>query len=121
MKWEGMGSFLARCKKDPETVLRVTEQELYATANNIITDAKQLTPVDTGALRSSGHVQLPTVVDGHVEVKMGFGGPAVSYATYVHEDLQAHHPVGQAKFLEIPFNNRVKTLMKRLKALIQRV
>lgn len=25
------------------------------------------------------------------------------YAIYVHENLEAHHPVGMAKFLEIPF------------------
>ena len=30
-------------------------------------------------------------------VAVGF---AADYAIYVHENLQAHHPVGQAKFLE---------------------
>jgi hypothetical protein len=28
------------------------------------------------------------------------GGPAAPYAIYVHEDLEAIHPVGQAKFIE---------------------
>ena len=30
-------------------------------------------------------------------------GNTASYAIFVHEDLQAHHFVGQAKFLEQPF------------------
>jgi predicted GNAT family N-acyltransferase len=29
-------------------------------------------------------------------------GYTQAYAIYVHENLQAHHPVGQAKFLEQP-------------------
>ena len=29
-------------------------------------------------------------------------GYTASYATYVHEDMEAFHPVGQAKFLEQP-------------------
>jgi hypothetical protein len=48
---------------------------------------------------------------------VGFQAP---YAVYVHENLQAHHSVGQAKFLEQPMReNRAKyralirQLMKR--------
>ena len=37
---------------------------------------------------------------GDVAVALTFGGPAVDYAGLVHEDLDAIHPVGQAKFLE---------------------
>jgi hypothetical protein len=58
------------------------------------------TPVDTGALRASGHTQLPVIDGSTVTVTMGFGGPAVDYAIYVHENLEAHHPVGHAKFME---------------------
>lgn len=39
-------------------------------------------------------------VKGEVEV-----GYATFYATYVHENTQAIHPVGQAKFLEQPARN----------------
>ena len=31
------------------------------------------------------------------KVRVGYSAP---YAVYVHENLEAHHPVGQAKFLE---------------------
>lgn len=32
-------------------------------------------------------------------------GYTQSYAIYVHENLEANHPVGQAKFLEQPFRS----------------
>lgn len=38
-------------------------------------------------------------VGGNVSVVVGY---SQAYAVYVHEDLEAHHPVGQAKFLEQP-------------------
>lgn len=37
--------------------------------------------------------------DGNASVIVGF---TQSYAIYVHENLEARHPVGQAKFLEQP-------------------
>jgi hypothetical protein len=61
---------------------------------------KEDTPVDTGDLKNSGHTQLP-VIEGHtITVTMGFGGGAVDYAVYVHENLEARHNVGRAKFME---------------------
>jgi len=65
-----------------------------------MTEAKKRTPVDTGVLRSSGHVQGPTVVGNDIQVRLVFGGPAATYAVAVHENLTAHHTVGQAKYLE---------------------
>lgn len=38
--------------------------------------------------------------DGRVSVVVGY---TQQYAIYVHENLTAHHPVGQAKYLEQPF------------------
>jgi len=73
---------------------------LVRQAEGIMGTAKALCPVDTGALRASGHVQAPVVDGSRISVTLGFGGPAAPYAVYVHENLTAHHPVGQAKFLE---------------------
>lgn len=75
----------------------VTEQE------KVITAAKRRTPVDTGTLRASGTVLPARVMGQTVEVIAGFGGPASEYAVFVHENLNASHPVGEAKFLERPF------------------
>jgi hypothetical protein len=73
---------------------------LYLIGNNMMTKAKELTPVNTGALRGSGYVTLP---QGDT-VEMGFGGPAKEYAADVHEDLHMSHRVGESKFLEKAIN-----------------
>lgn len=69
-------------------------------AEKIMTVAKQRTPVDTGALRSSGIV---TAKGNGAE--LSFGGAASGYAIFVHEILTNAHPVGQAKFLESALND----------------
>ena len=44
-------------------------------------------------------------------------GYAAEYAIFVHENLTAHHPVGQAKFLEEP----ARTFQPQMRAVIQQV
>lgn len=75
-------------------------QGLFEAGNMIVTEAKRRVPVDLGALKGSGYVTAPTATPGGTNVEVGFGGPAAGYAIYVHEDLSAHHPVGEAKYLE---------------------
>ena len=96
---------------------------LFTEANLIMGEAKKQTPVDSGNLRASGHVQPPVETPGKVSVTLGFGGPAggggantadVGYAVLVHEDLQAKHKVGNAKYLERPMLAAAKGLEGRL-------
>jgi hypothetical protein len=79
---------------------QVVANALYAEGQIEMTEAKRRTPVDTGELRASGYVGEPEIRGRRVTVDMGFGGAASEYAVYVHEDLEALHPVGQAKYLE---------------------
>lgn len=75
-----------------------------------MTEAKKRTPADTGTLRTSGHVQGPDNRGMETEVRLVFGGPAAPYAAVVHENLTAHHPSGQAKYLESVVLERKNTL-----------
>jgi hypothetical protein len=63
-------------------------------------ESMRRTPVNTGALRGSHETSRPAQDGGNVSVTITVGGPAAPYAVPVHENLDAHHPVGQAKFLE---------------------
>ena len=92
---------------------------LYAEAGIEMTEAKRRTPVETGALRSTGVVADPEVTGARVTVLMGFGGPAVDYAVPVHENLEAHHPRGQAKFLESVLNESAPFLAQRIGTRLQ--
>ncbi len=94
----------------PDKVLRALNQE----AEIELTEAKRRTPVDTGALRASGFVQAATRRWRSMVVTIGFGGAAETYAIYVHENLEAFHRIGQAKFLESTLKESAPYMLERL-------
>lgn len=83
--------------------------------------AKERTPVDYGILRDSGLVKLPKITKDGVTVEIGFGGGAAHYALWVHEDLEAKHEVGQAKFLESAINDLAGSFLPTVAANLARV
>lgn len=80
----------------PDEVARALYQETQVELKEV----KRRTPVDTGELRASEHVEGPTRQGKVIYTKIVAGGPSAPYAIYVHEDLEAFHKVGQAKFIE---------------------
>jgi hypothetical protein len=77
------------------------ENALIKEAGLILEEAKNLCPVDTGALRDSGEVRGMDRVGFETMIPITFGDPVPYYAIFVHEDLDARHPNGgEAKFLE---------------------
>lgn len=87
---------------------------LYQEAQIEMTEAKRRTPVDTGALRASGMVHQPQMLGRDISVALTFGSVAIGYAVRVHEDLDAFHTVGQAKFLESTLNESRAHLPSRI-------
>jgi len=97
----------AQAKKEPLRVKAAIVKE----AETIMTASKKLVPVKTGNLRASGHVEIhPT----RIRVDLVYGGPAADYALRVHEDLDAFHRVGQAKYLEEPLNDAIPGMAQRI-------
>lgn len=84
-----------------------------------MTEMKRRTPKATGALRASGLVIGPTAVGDAWEVHMVFGGPAAPYAWFVHENLRAHHPFGQAKYVESVVVEHQRTIGVEFIAMVQ--
>jgi len=77
------------------------ERAVYQEAETEMTMAKERTPVDTGALRSSGRVEYPEWIGRDtLLIRLAYGGPALEYALRVHEDTNVYHKVGRSKFLE---------------------
>lgn len=85
-----------------------------------LVEAQRRTPVLTGALRASGHVEGPLQSGNSVQAWVKFGGPSVPYALYVHENLEAFHRVGQAKFLESVIREAAPYFASRVAARLQR-
>jgi hypothetical protein len=78
------------------------------------TECKRRCPVLTGNLRSTIHVEGPEREGNHLSISIVAGGPAAPYAVAVHEDLEAFHPNGEAKFIEGPLRESGPYLPERI-------
>lgn len=95
---------------------------IFALANEIMIDAKERAPVDTGAMRASGYVAPPEIGSTSIVLEEGFGGPSKEYVIRQHEDLSLHHPGGgEAKFLERAFDAAAPTAGKKIAAVARQV
>jgi len=79
---------------------KALEVAVYQEALGVQKTSMNLTPVLTGALRGSHETHRPEYGPDGLVVRVTVGGPAAPYALYVHENLDARHENGQAKFLE---------------------
>jgi len=132
--FRGLDELRSVVKKYGDRAPKAAARAMYREAEKIMAKAKPLTPVDTGNLRASGHVQPPEFKRGSVTVRLGFGGTAgvtkrdskgksagkedvyVGYAVYVHEVQAKHNPGTQWKYLETPFMEAAGDMDKRLAA-----
>lgn len=105
LEWEGLLQFEQRLRalSSASGPTKQLAGAAYRRGQAIMSVSQRLVPVDTGELKSSGHVELPKISGSKVQVDLVYGGPAAPYARIVHEDLDAFHKVGQAKYLEEPF------------------
>lgn len=85
----------------------------------------EIVPVDQGILRASA-LQVGTNVtetDEEIEVMIGYGGAASSYALLQHEtppSVFSHAPGQSWKYLEIPFNAAAPQIREALVAAVTR-
>lgn len=109
--WTGISDMQRKLRgfgrKYPDEVGRA----LYLETEIEATEVKRRTPVWNpdnpvphghvpGSLRASIHVVGPIRVGDAVYTLIVAGGTAAPYALYVHEDLEAFHKTGQAKYIE---------------------
>lgn len=74
----------------------------YAEYKIEASEAKRLTPVDTDLLRSTVDAFEPEFHGSQIYAGLEAGSEDAFYALWVHEDMEAYHKVGQAKFIAIP-------------------
>lgn len=104
----------------PETLGRVTVEELEVEK----AESQRRIPVDTGTAQDTAEVVGPVITPGRIEAAVAYGrdptvmnpkGGAVSdYIIPLHEDLDAYHPNGEAKFLESVMNEAEPYLLPRI-------
>jgi hypothetical protein len=121
VKVTGARQMIANLQQLARDAPRVMKKAVYEFAQTEMTEMKRLVPVDTGALRASGHIEQPVAhADGRITCTLGFGGTAVDYAVPVHEDLEAFHRVGQAKYVEQPLAESAAHFADRVAASVKR-
>lgn len=106
----------------------------------VVTPAKEIVPVDTGALRATIQATEPVVSGTKVTVSVSAGGPSAPYALSVHENPRSGQTgglspagkkyktwarAGEWKFIERPAlaaaSNSGPWLMEHAKALFERL
>ena len=115
-----------------ERVRLVAIEEFPSIGQEIMDQSFELVPKSSGALAHSGYVGEVVIDYNRIGVKLGYGGPndkvnpytgrlASTYAWVVHEDLNAYHPDGQAKYLELPVSLSATWVAERLMSRIRNV
>jgi len=104
----GVDTVLSNLNKEILKIHGRTAVGMRAAAEKIKGNSMALTPVDTSALRASHFVNVDTSPTGIVATV----GATQFYAIFVHENLEARHPVGQAKFLETAIKEAIPTILR---------
>ena len=111
---KGLDKVMRNLERLAQQIPNEVGRALYEEAQIEKLESMRRTPVDTGALRASHEVSHPVINGRDIEVTISVGGVSAPYAVIVHENLDAFHPVGQAKFLE-------STIMESRPFLAQRI
>ena len=114
----GVVEMSAKLKKFAKEYPKIVGQALKAELAIEMKESMRRTPVKTGALRDS-HVLLGPFYDGNRVNAMISAGGELPYAVRVHENLEAYHPHGQAKFLESTLMESARFMSRRIAARIQ--
>jgi len=114
IEWEGLDELKFALKNSPPYLTDIFEMALAEESAVIFARSQMLVPVATGVLKGSGYV-TPVKRSGDVSYQdIGYGGPAASYAMWVHESFAKHTEPTQRKYLERPVNERSRFLQKNI-------
>jgi len=124
-----INNFNAKCQVAIRNVFRGTKRATTEAAEEIMTESKRQVPKITGTLLASAYYKVYRRTDTAstywaYEAILGYGGngdpinpktgrPASRYMVAVHENLDAVHDNGKAKFLEDPVRDYAARNFKR--------
>lgn len=96
----GYDELLAALETLDERIVGIVQEAALNEAKHEFPMTQEQVPVRTGALKASGRVDLFEFEPGEVTAGIAYGNTEIDYAVIVHEDLEAFHPHGKAKFVE---------------------
>ena len=109
---KGFSQMMASLENMKNDVPKALDKAIYKQAHAIFRKSQRLVPVKNGYLKGSGVVEGPT----NHEMLIGYGGPAASYALFVHEGGEKNwsEPGKIAKFLETPVMEAIPGFEQRM-------
>ena len=96
VKLQGFDKFRRSLKKVESKYEKRFADALKVMGLFVQRESQQIVPIDTANLKRSAFTRS-SGRGFKVEVRVGY---TAEYAIYVHENLEANHPVGENKFLE---------------------
>ncbi len=81
-------------------ILPEAGRALATEAKPIEQESRGRTPVESGAARDSHRISEPEIRGGAVSVAIVAGDASTPYIVFLHENMEASHVTGQAKFLQ---------------------
>src|SRR5689334_11311522 len=114
IRFTGVEAMQERLRQAAVDLRAKSRAAVEAEAERILAEAKNRVPVDTGELRDSGRVEMDDDRPGEpIRARIVFDA---EHAGIVHEDLEADHLTGQAKFLESAMNDAASGAAERMAA-----
>lgn len=102
---DGLKEVQAEIARKLKEIPALSLSGLLIAGHDVIALSKERTPVDTGTLKAD---QDASRQGDDVVLRV-----RSNYAVYVHEDLEARHEVGQAKFLESAARDSIDLIVKK--------
>lgn len=110
--WTGLDELISMTgqARGDEQFMRTMAMRVRPIADEVLALSQEIVPVRTGALQSSGLVEVE-VTPTSARITIGYGGPTIRYARIVHENMNPNVTWTKAgtgpKYLEIPFLRNV--------------
>lgn len=111
---KGLDALKYMLRTAPRDVVPLAEMALTEEGQVIFARSQRLVPVRTGVLRASGSVSAARSEGGDTFVDISYGGPAASYAIWVHEKRNFHEPPTQRKYLQRPVEERAPDIPRNI-------
>ena len=104
---QGIDKVLRNLEKINRKVEANLSESLKKGGDMVLDGSRKITPIDTGRMIQESDVKK--ITDFYYQVRYN-----EDYALYVHEDLEASHPSGQAKFLQTATNDKGREVIKNI-------
>jgi hypothetical protein len=112
--FNGVKEMRANLRKAAQRAPKVVGRAMRYETEIEATESKRRTPVDTSALRNTIRAIGPEFEGNRISTAIVAGDVSVTYAWIVHEDLEANHKVGQAKYIESTINESAPYMARRV-------